>query len=596
MSFRSRLAARLTCLCAVTLGTYSAASRAQTGWIDGGYWSNGQYMVVGWACDWGLYGSVWVMAYDENGDLLSSTLADQPSEPAVADACGAPGGSNFRFAIPVPAASEEMAAGQTIWVLAASNQYDYEGYYLYAWIANSGNMSYPDNRITGYIDSVTYGGGVVTVSGWACARGVAQSTSVHVYVGGPAGSGTFFGAASANLASESAVAQACSVPYGAYRYSAVIPFGPTLMAQLGGQRVYVHGISPIGGSNLLLNNSGAFALAGYTYSTYNSGTCGCINAQWDAPTGSLVLINSGGNSLIKPIIQSLGETYTHEMVSQGPGFAAQSEYAGPAEVENCDYPLDPNTLEFGYPGMEKSMDSGAIYADIYGSGLPFQVGTNNVIWQLGDTTRATLIAGALAVQPVVLVHDPFRTVQRLLWHGAPSPYGFYQFMNIEGTYLGESGTSTNNTSVSSTFCAWAYALGGTPMTPYDYSHQTTVNAANNFWQAIYNRCRDGLPFIVKSGFSTLFDQSCQSSIICNNAAAMVLNCMARGGDYCRYNNNFYWQSALTPPDSHAKSISPDRLGGLTHFLGENPRPTTWAADVTHPLMWNYGGTVCGCFE
>jgi len=137
------------------------------------------------------------------------------------------------------------------------------------------------------------------------------------------------------------------------------------------------------------------------HSTYYSGSCGCINAEWDAPRGSLVLINSGTGSAIRPILDQLGETFSHEMVVQGPGSAAQSEYKGPVQTSSCDFPLDAQTLQRGFPGMEKNMNAGAIFADIYGQGSPSfsESGSQFVIWMLGDPARATAIANALDAMP-----------------------------------------------------------------------------------------------------------------------------------------------------------------------------------------------------
>jgi hypothetical protein len=171
---------------------------------------------------------------------------------------------------------------------------------------------------------------------------------------------------------------------------------------------------------------------------------------------------------VKTIVSHLGEVFTHEMIAQDYGYASQSEYAGPTKTIDCSYPLDANSLQFGFPGMEKDIGAGAIYADIYGGGaITFsRAGSPTVIWQQGDVNRANAIADALNAKPYtsVQVHPGAEWVRRTLWHGNPSPYGLYQYFNIEGTYLGDSGQSTNNTSVSSTFCAYAYALGGAPMT------------------------------------------------------------------------------------------------------------------------------------
>jgi hypothetical protein len=303
---------------------------------------------------------------------------------------------------------------------------------------------------------------------------------------------------------------------------------------------------------------------------------------------------------VKTIVSHLGEAFTHEMIAQDYGYASQSEYAGPTKTIDCSYPLDANSLQFGFPGMEKDIGAGAIYADIYGGGaITFsRAGSPTVIWQQGDVNRANAIADALNAKPYtsVQVHPGAEWVRRTLWHGNPSPYGLYQYFNIEGTYLGDSGQSTNNTSVSSTFCAYAYALGGAPMTSFDYGHQETVNAAYAFWNYTYTQCYNGLPFLLKTTPFSILVPQCSPSTICNNAAAMIVNCTAVGGAYCAQNNNSTWQGALTPTSSHANSISPDRLGGLTRFIHELPRPTTWAADVTHQLVWNSAGMTCGCFD
>ena len=35
----------------IVAALYARGTRAQSGWIDGGYWANGQYNISGWACD-----------------------------------------------------------------------------------------------------------------------------------------------------------------------------------------------------------------------------------------------------------------------------------------------------------------------------------------------------------------------------------------------------------------------------------------------------------------------------------------------------------------------------------------------------------------
>ncbi|MDF3983654.1 hypothetical protein P3W23_16785 [Luteibacter sp. PPL554] len=109
--------------------------------------------------------------------------------------------------------------------------------------------------VMGVIDGVTNGANA-TVGGWACASGLATSIDVQVYVGGPAGSGTWLGAFTANLASESTVQSACHSSGAQHRFS--IPLTEAQRVQYAGKTIYVHGISPVGGDNNLLTRSGDF--------------------------------------------------------------------------------------------------------------------------------------------------------------------------------------------------------------------------------------------------------------------------------------------------------------------------------------------------
>jgi hypothetical protein len=286
------------------------------------------------------------------------------------------------------------------------------------------------------------------------------------------------------------------------------------------------------------------------------------------------------------------------MISQGPGSAAQSEYKGPTQSSSCNYPLDISSLEYGFPGMEKSMNIGAIYADLYGgNGLQYtQTSNDSLIWQLGDTTRATAIADALDAAPVMDVQVyAGNVVHRILKNGSPSPYGLHQFMDIETLNLGSGGSSLNNTSVSSTFIAYAYALGGPPMTAYDYGHDETVRAAFDFRDYVYNECYAQVPWYIKGWANPAQLFGCGAGQVCQNTANMILNCTALGGAYCG-SSWVDWGIAMNQSTTHARSISPDRLGGHTRFMNENPRPTTYAADPEHFVSWNAGGRVCGCFE
>jgi hypothetical protein len=117
---------------------------------------------------------------------------------------------------------------------------------------------YASNPVIGIIDGVSRDSMYNPyhhVSGWACAYGLPNSIAVHVYAGGPAGTGQFVTAVTANATSDQYVAAACGSTGTAYRFS--IPLDSFLPAHYG-KTIYIHGISPNGGPNSLIGNSGSF--------------------------------------------------------------------------------------------------------------------------------------------------------------------------------------------------------------------------------------------------------------------------------------------------------------------------------------------------
>ena len=148
-----------------------------------------------------------------------------------------------------------------------------------------------DTHITGNIEGVTIdGSGSASIRGWACSTGLTQSIAVHLYVGGAAGTGTAVGAYTANEPAEAGVLSACQVSSGNYRFT--IPLSNATRAQFGGQPIYIHGISPVGGDNLTIGQSGSFtvpaaAVAGApTLSVPASSTNGAYTVTWSAVTGA----------------------------------------------------------------------------------------------------------------------------------------------------------------------------------------------------------------------------------------------------------------------------------------------------------------------
>ncbi|WP_240308161.1 Ig-like domain-containing protein, partial [Xanthomonas vasicola] len=129
---------------------------------------------------------------------------------------------------------------------------------------NTGNspavaVSIAQSVIHGIVDGVAKtGDGSYTIGGWACSSGWAPSIGVHLYAGGEWQTGTLVATATANLASEPAVASACQTTGGAYRFS--IPLSDATRTSYPDQAIFVYGLSPVGGSNDLLANSGKFVI------------------------------------------------------------------------------------------------------------------------------------------------------------------------------------------------------------------------------------------------------------------------------------------------------------------------------------------------
>ena len=96
------------------------------------------------------------------------------------------------------------------------------------------------------------------IIGWACSTYVPGPITIHLYLGGAYGTGTYLGPYIANRASEAAISTACKASGTAYRFS--IPITDAMVRDHGGRKIYLHGLSPVGGANPVLSNSGTFSI------------------------------------------------------------------------------------------------------------------------------------------------------------------------------------------------------------------------------------------------------------------------------------------------------------------------------------------------
>lgn len=152
-----------------------------------------------------------------------------------------------------------------------------------------------NTQVTGNIDGVTIdGSGNATINGWACSTHLNQSIGVEVFAGGASGAGGVrITTATANVASEPAVASACQASGSNYRFT--VPLTDAMRSQYGGQVLYVYGDSPVGVGNLVLAHSGSFTMPVARVggaptitspTTGSSNTTGAYTVAWSAVTGA----------------------------------------------------------------------------------------------------------------------------------------------------------------------------------------------------------------------------------------------------------------------------------------------------------------------
>ncbi len=116
-----------------------------------------------------------------------------------------------------------------------------------------GNLGGGSTEVMGHIDSVSRQNNFATAKGWACVQGLAQSITIHIYVGGPYGQGQFIGSARANISSEAGVSNVCKTSRVAHRFEVKGQDNGSFK----GKALYIYGINPVNGKpNKLIGGSG----------------------------------------------------------------------------------------------------------------------------------------------------------------------------------------------------------------------------------------------------------------------------------------------------------------------------------------------------
>jgi hypothetical protein len=111
-------------------------------------------------------------------------------------------------------------------------------------------------HVAGIIDGVYNNS---TVKGWACVTTLTKSIPIHIYVGGPAGSGKLLSGDVASDYSEAAVDKACQHQGSRARHRFSYTFTNAQKKAYQGKKIYIYGIDKTY-SNRVLHNSGSFVV------------------------------------------------------------------------------------------------------------------------------------------------------------------------------------------------------------------------------------------------------------------------------------------------------------------------------------------------
>ncbi|MBC7540637.1 MAG: right-handed parallel beta-helix repeat-containing protein [Bacteriovorax sp.] len=245
--------------------------------------SSGQANITGWACyqksTQPISVDLYVGApYGSTGSIIIGRyLANMKSEGAVATSCGA-SGTTYRFSILLTAAQTSSYANKLIYAYGIAPAGGNNNL-----ISNSGVLKVSSAAVTttsptptpsqtpiivpvsvagpvmGYIDGVfldSFGRSVI--SGWACAQNSAAPITIHLYANGSYPVGEIINAYTANMGSESAIAEVCHSTGTSYRFQ--IPITAEMSNMHRGQVIYIHAISPNGGDNSVIPGSGIFKI------------------------------------------------------------------------------------------------------------------------------------------------------------------------------------------------------------------------------------------------------------------------------------------------------------------------------------------------
>ncbi len=342
--------------------------------------------------------------------------------------------------------------------------------------------------------------------------------------------------------------------------------------------------------------------------------CGSTSAGWNVPGGASVFVSGPGP--IYNVITAIGEYRSHSMLSRGPDWwvTHATSVTPPQEgswPDYCSAPLSQSFLYNAMPGLE-TVNQGAIYTFLYGGGssenfIAYQ-GAGTGAAGSGDATTASTISNLYLGAGMnwsgwYSGSDSSQYVWGSTYNGAQIHYGWFQYMNTQGTPQGVPGVNTGVV-CSSSLALWQHdALGdlGTytgdvvPRTYNNASNNELWNAANALYNSVYNECSNSMGFWTHVGTCL----TCADCNLCDEAADQMTNCFAANN--CGSSDHGIW-TGITGGSGSAVGISPDDISCWNNPANGSGAPcigsgaSVWGWDGNETVQWNSGGSQYSCWD
>jgi hypothetical protein len=327
---------------------------------------------------------------------------------------------------------------------------------------------------------------------------------------------------------------------------------------------------------------------------------------------------------------------THATAVTPPTNTDTSPYWWPGDtvVSECWNPISSGFLYNSMPGLETT-GQGGIYSFLYGVAatdpvfIAYQRSYDNGSWSGAQANAISTQSfngwgmswsdwysdtgmGAANNASSGISGDGSTLVYGRAYNGSQVHYGWYQYMNIQGTPTGTPGYNTGVV-CSSSLAMWNYEAGYGQVNARTYYNGPINNGANALWNAVQNDCNTTTGWF--SSFGSFFTNLGWSALcvgvndwsegVCGQAADQMVNCFADNNcgqsNYHNYSQK-QWQGALSN-GAQAIGISPDDVacwgdnnGSSSTNACTGAGSSVWGADGNQTVQWNSGGNSYYCWD